>query len=279
MKTFAIKDESIIAQSINNVPTTHLPLVEMFYGIEGEGSNIGDPRILLRVSGCRIKCHGCDSPHTWNANGGTLLPVSEIISQLDKLIDETGVKTVAVTGGEPMHYPEQVVVLAKYLRDKGVRSWLETSGWIINQEVFDMYDFVSFDIKTPSSKEAAMDREQVDALLEYCHHRLSTIYTHPNNSGHPSGDMQIKFIVTDKADIDYILSIAVHEHPSHENRLALGDAIYNRHRLYGKLIITPACGKHSTPSDVRKRMELCMEHMKGLPYRIIAQQHPFLNMP
>ena len=259
MKTFAIKDESIIAQSINNVPTTHLPLVEMFYGIEGEGSNIGDPRILLRVSGCRIKCHGCDSPHTWNANGGTLLNLHDIISQLDKMIDETGVKTVAVTGGEPMHYPEQVVVLAKYLRDKGVRSWLETSGWIINQEVFDMYDFVSFDIKTPSSKEAAMDREQVD--------------------GHPTGDMQIKFIVTDKADIDYILSLAVHEKPRQENRLSLGDVIYNRHRLYGKLIITPACGKHSTPSDVRKRMELCMEHMKGLPYRIIAQQHPFLNMP
>jgi organic radical activating enzyme len=33
--------------------------------IQGEGNLIGKKMLLLRVSGCNIKCRDCDSPHTW----------------------------------------------------------------------------------------------------------------------------------------------------------------------------------------------------------------------
>lgn len=287
MRQFPIKDESIIAKSIDTVPKDSLPIVEMFYGIEGEGCAVGDLRILLRVGGCRVKCHGCDSPHTWNANNSTLKTLEQVKQELGALIAETKVKTVAITGGEPMHYPEQMRELAVFLREQGVRSWLETSGWIINREVFDEFDFLSFDVKTPSSKEACMTKDQVSAVFAEVDHHLNS-----NRTGSLYlSDAQIKAIVTNEADIDYIMNdVCLHAHEQvivtrdlcgdktvkyNDYSWLVNDESYLRQRL----IITPACGKHSTPADIRARMELCMERFKGLPYRIIAQQHPLLNMP
>lgn len=286
MRQFPITDESVIGKSISSVPKDCLPIVEMFYGIEGEGCAVGDLRILLRVGGCRIKCRGCDSAYTWNANNATLKTLEQVKQELGAMISETKVRTVAITGGEPMHYPEQMKELALFLRGLEVRSWLETSGWVIDREVFDEFDFLSFDVKTPSSKDACMTREQVSAVFAEVDHHLNS-----NRTGSLYlPDAQIKAIVTDESDIDYILTdVCLHAHEQVAvTSDTLGDTtvkydyswlVNDERYLRQRLIITPACGKHSTPADIRARMELCMERFKGFPYRIIAQQHPLLNMP
>ena len=132
-----------------------------------------------------------------------------------------------------------------------------------------------------------MTKDQVSAVFAEVEnhlnsHRIGSLY---------QPDAQIKAIVTNEADIDYIIKeVCLHAHEQvivtydlcgdktvkyNDYSWLVNDNSYLRQRL----IITPACGKHSTPADVRGRMELCMEKFKGLPYRIIAQQHPLLNMP
>ncbi len=42
-------------------------LVEVFSAIQGEGLNVGTRQIFIRFALCDLRCHFCDSAHTWNA--------------------------------------------------------------------------------------------------------------------------------------------------------------------------------------------------------------------
>lgn len=257
-----IDDNSPITKSIEAVPVDHLPIIEMFYGIEGEGSHIGDPRILLRVGGCRVGCVGCDTPHSWGLKSSAVLPLTFVLESLDKLIDENNVRRVAITGGEPMHYPEQLKVIAEHLADKGVESWLETSGLFLDLEVFNHFDFISFDVKTPSSGPAAFTPEGVVQFTEFMEQFGEQL------TGH------VKMIVTGQNDVDWIKANFEHWLTG---KLPLKLSVTDPTAV-SLVYITPACGKKSTPDQVRDRMLLCQKQFQGMQVRIIAQQHAILHM-
>jgi 7-carboxy-7-deazaguanine synthase len=40
-------------------------LIEIFSAIQGEGINVGTRQIFVRFGGCDLRCHYCDSQHTW----------------------------------------------------------------------------------------------------------------------------------------------------------------------------------------------------------------------
>jgi 7-carboxy-7-deazaguanine synthase len=46
--------------------TLAAPLVEVFSAIQGEGANVGTRQIFVRFGGCDLRCHYCDSAHTWH---------------------------------------------------------------------------------------------------------------------------------------------------------------------------------------------------------------------
>ncbi len=99
-----------------------LPLVESFYSIQGEGHHSGKPAYFIRVGGCDIACHWCDSKVSWNA---ALHPLASV----DKIIEEilsTPAKSVVVTGGEPAMYPLEP--LSAQLRKHQISNFLESSG-------------------------------------------------------------------------------------------------------------------------------------------------------
>ena len=122
-----------------------LALMEAFYSIQGEGFHTGKAAYFLRIGGCDVGCHWCDVKESWNVNLHPLIEVEEII----KLIDETRVDTVVITGGEPLMW--NLNLLCTRLRRKGLQVYLETSGaypmsgefdWICfspkkNQKAFD----------------------------------------------------------------------------------------------------------------------------------------------
>lgn len=257
-----ITDDNKIATDIASVPTDHLPIIEMFYGIEGEGSHIGDPRILLRVGGCRVACIGCDTPHSWGLKSSAVLPLTFVLESLDKMIDEHKVQRVAITGGEPMHYPEQMLAIAKHLQARGVASWLETSGLFLDYELFSAFDFISFDVKTPSSGPAAFNPNGVARFTDFLERYGWRLQGH------------VKMIVTGETDADWI-SQNFANWLNHGAPIPLdgGDRVD-----VTPVYITPACGKKSTPDQVRDRMLLAQAKFKGQRVRIIAQQHALLQM-
>ena len=122
-----------------------LALMEAFYSIQGEGFHTGKAAYFLRIGGCDVGCHWCDVKESWDVNLHPLTEVDEII----RLIDETRVDTVVITGGEPLMW--NLNLLCNRLRRKGLQVYLETSGaypvsgefdWIClspkkNQKAFD----------------------------------------------------------------------------------------------------------------------------------------------
>jgi len=99
-----------------------LPLVERFYSIQGEGFHTGKPAYFIRIGGCDIGCHWCDSKVTWNPDVHPLVDVQEI----KDTVQATPAKAIVVTGGEPSLY--NLSPLCSALKSIGVKTYLETSG-------------------------------------------------------------------------------------------------------------------------------------------------------
>lgn len=94
---------------------------EIYKAICGESRHIGTPCTLVRLTGCHLRCVWCDTAHAFK--GGTSRPVVDIV----RAVGDNGLRTVLVTGGEPLLQGEVVDLLQALLAD-GRRVLLETSG-------------------------------------------------------------------------------------------------------------------------------------------------------
>jgi len=100
----------------------HLPVMEHFYTIQGEGHFVGHAAYFLRLAGCDVGCFWCDVPDSWETAGH---PV-HTIEEMTDWVKESGTNRVVVTGGEPAMHPLEP--LTKALKNKGVFVHIETSG-------------------------------------------------------------------------------------------------------------------------------------------------------
>ena len=124
---------------------TQLKIFEIFYSLQGESSRVGLPTIFIRLSGCPMRCHYCDTAYAFH--GGSMMTVDEII----KTIKKYDTRYVTVTGGEPLAQKE-VLSLLKVLADQNYEVSLETGGGVSIKEV-DPRIKIILDIKTPESGE------------------------------------------------------------------------------------------------------------------------------
>jgi len=99
-----------------------LPLVEQFYSVQGEGFHTGKPAYFIRIGGCDIGCHWCDSKVTWNPEVHPLVEVDDIV---DKVL-QTPAQSIVVTGGEPSLY--NLNPLCEALKKHQIKTFLETAG-------------------------------------------------------------------------------------------------------------------------------------------------------
>ncbi len=99
-----------------------LPIMEIFYSVQGEGFHSGKPAVFVRLGGCDVGCHWCDVKESWNENDHPFLTVEQIVSQ----VDAYGAHTIIVTGGEPLMY--NLDELTASLHKSGYQLHLETSG-------------------------------------------------------------------------------------------------------------------------------------------------------
>ena len=99
-----------------------LPVMEMFYSIQGEGYNTGTPAFFIRLAGCDVGCHWCDVKDSWNSAPDQNKSIEEIVSELEK----SKASVVIVTGGEPLMH--DLSDLCTYLKSNFKTVLLETSG-------------------------------------------------------------------------------------------------------------------------------------------------------
>ena len=97
---------------------------EIFLSIQGEGPSAGTPAHFVRLQGCDVGCHWCDTRYTWPAPGGRGANVSAALDEARALGEAP---LLVITGGEPLQHPG-----VETLIDAALERWpqveVETSG-------------------------------------------------------------------------------------------------------------------------------------------------------
>ncbi|MBV9080672.1 MAG: 7-carboxy-7-deazaguanine synthase QueE [Elusimicrobia bacterium] len=128
---------------------------EIYASVQGEGPFTGERQIFVRLAGCPLRCSYCDTPGSLVARGHERLSDADAFRRIMKLAGRGGrrIRSVAVTGGEPLAQHGFLSDLLSRLKKKGFRVYLETAGVMPERlaKVIDDCDVVSMDIKLPSA--------------------------------------------------------------------------------------------------------------------------------
>lgn len=130
---------------------------ELFYSLQGESSFAGRPCVMVRLTGCQMRCRWCDSEYAFFA--GTWRSLDEVVAE----VESYGCPLVELTGGEPLLQPGARPLLAR-LCDAGYEVLLETGGGLDIGDVDPRVHRI-VDVKCPGSGELAGNRWQNLDLL------------------------------------------------------------------------------------------------------------------
>lgn len=134
-----------------------LRLTEIFYSLQGETRTVGLPTVFIRLTGCPLRCHYCDTAYAFQ--GGQWYDLDAILTEVKKF----PVDYVTVTGGEPLAQKACLALLTR-LCDEGYVVSLETSG-ALDVSVVDPRVVKVMDIKTPDSGEVSKNKwENIEHL-------------------------------------------------------------------------------------------------------------------
>src|SRR5919198_498326 len=101
-------------------------LSEIYTSIEGEGILFGTRTMFVRLAGCPLKCHWCDTPYALPLESGSDYSIDEVKELISKSLQVNTYK-VNFTGGEPLVQLEALLELAKFVKQKGLRIYLESA--------------------------------------------------------------------------------------------------------------------------------------------------------
>jgi len=164
-----------------------MTVTEIFKSIQGESTFAGLPCVFVRLTGCNLRCHWCDSAYAFH--GGRKMVPEEVLAR----VRELGGKLVEFTGGEPL-LQEEVPALASRLLAEGWRVMIETSG---ERFVGGLSSAVVkiVDVKCPGSGESE----------KFCLDNFRVL----------DRKDQIKFVILDENDYRYAVSF-LNQHKLHD---------------------------------------------------------------
>jgi len=150
-------------------------VTEIFKSIQGESTFAGLPCVFVRLTGCNLRCHWCDTAYAFH--GGQKMSVEEVLLR----VRELGGKLVEITGGEPL-LQKEVYALTEQLLAESYQVLIETSG---ERFVGDLPAAAVkiVDVKCPGSGESG----------KFCLDNLAVL-DHKD---------QVKFVILDEADYLY----------------------------------------------------------------------------
>ncbi len=159
----------------SSAQAVRLKINEIFCSLQGEARTVGVPTVFVRLTGCPLRCHYCDTAYAFHAGEWMMLP--DILVQ----VADYGVRHVTVSGGEPLAQKGCTALLGA-LCDAGYEVSLETSGAMDISELDARVSRV-LDIKTPGSGESERNLWA--------------------NIGQLTAHDQVKFVICDQADYEW----------------------------------------------------------------------------
>lgn len=174
------------------LPTARL--IEVFSAIQGEGLNVGTRQLFIRFAFCDLRCHYCDSAHTWSAPPTCQIerspglrdfethpnPVTleTLLSWVDRQ-DQPGLHdSMSLTGGEPLlHAPFLAAFLPEVRQQTSLPIYLETGGHRPEQLalVLPYLDSVGMDVKLPSVSGENLWSAHAE-FLQRCHEAAVEVF-------------------------------------------------------------------------------------------------------
>ena len=141
-----------------------MKVVEIFKSIDGEGKRAGLPTTFIRLYGCNLHCSYCDTRYGCEDDNYRIESIENILEK----VRELGVKSITVTGGEPLIHPGIEELLTR-LADEGYWVNIETNG-SVRLDTFHISRkniFCTMDYKCPSSNmENKMELENLKLLSQ-----------------------------------------------------------------------------------------------------------------
>jgi 7-carboxy-7-deazaguanine synthase len=182
------------------VGKTALPINELFYSLQGEGTLAGTASVFVRTSGCNLRCWFCDSYHTsWEPTHAWM----DVETIVDEVRSYDTADHVVLTGGEPLIHNESVALLDE-LADYGYHTTVETNGTVYRDAAIDLASIspklassTPTPARDPSGDGEWADRHEERRIDMDALGRLVDDY-----------DSQLKFVVTgpdDMAEIDTLV--------------------------------------------------------------------------
>jgi len=147
--------------------------------------------VFVRLRGCNLHCCYCDTPQARATDGpcnieddpgssrftqrGNPVSVGQLLDIIDSQIQADGgtPHSVALTGGEPLLYPEYLYALASALQQGGQRIYLETAGHLPEAlaKVLPVVDYIAMDWKLPSTLNKPLNISQQTRFLRLAQQR------------------------------------------------------------------------------------------------------------
>ena len=179
------------------VSGTALPINEVFYSLQGEGTLAGVPSVFVRTSGCNLRCWFCDSYHTsWEPTHGWV--------SIEDLLDEVrshDAEHVVVTGGEPLLHDE-VEDLLNQLGEEEYHVTVETNGTIHRDTHIDLASIspkLASSTPTPDRPPAGGD---ADIGVWEEKHEQDRLDLEALAGLIEDYNFQLKFVITERADVE-----------------------------------------------------------------------------
>lgn len=160
-----------------------LRIAEIFTSIQGEGIWAGVPSTFVRVSGCNLRCHWCDTPYASFQPEGPNLDLNEILGR----VEQAGAAHVVLTGGEPMLF-DPIEVLAANLKASGHTITIETAGTVFRNLPCDLMSI------SPKLANSTPTEAQAPGWPE--RHESTRLNREPLRKLVEAYDCQLKFVVS-----------------------------------------------------------------------------------
>lgn len=138
-----------------------LAVQDIFYTLQGEGPFSGEPAVFVRLAGCNLRCHFCDTDFESNINNR--LEVEAMTAEV--MLTKPDCHLVVLTGGEPLR--QNVVPLIDKLIARGYRVQIETAGTVWPdglEELMQTWDRILTLVCSPKTGKVHKQ------IVEHCNH-------------------------------------------------------------------------------------------------------------
>jgi len=128
-------------------------IFEIFTSIEGEGILYGTKTLFVRLAGCPFTCFYCDTKESLPLDSGTEYDIKDALKLIDSHLKNQTYK-VNFTGGDPLIQHEAVAEIAKYIQNKKIPTYLESSCFDSKKfnQLLPYIDIVKIEFKTQDSE-------------------------------------------------------------------------------------------------------------------------------